>query len=246
MARFTLRFFCKNLMRKLEVNLVIPSLSMHEAMKVTEEAYYQNATEKFPLFLMLCGFGDDNESWLTQGNLQALCDKHRIAAASIGGEDKWYLDSNPLDNWHTLLEQELPDFLYGNFAKLDRTKKPVICGVSMGGFGALWNGLNSPQRYSGIVALSPATRPDGYWRDEEKFPSLKTLFLQARGRLPYIRLAIGDQDFITAPSHELDDWLAEEGFGVRYDFVPGYGHNWDFWRVYMDVILTDMKNQGIL
>lgn len=246
MARYTIRFFSKCLMRKTEVHLVVPSLDMHSAMKESDEAFYQHDTEKYPLFLMLCGFGDDNEGWLTQGNLQSLCDKHRIAAVSIGGEDKWYLDSSPLESWHTLLEQELPDFLYGNFAKLDRSKKPVICGVSMGGFGALWNGLASPRRYSAIIALSPATRPDGDLNDEARFPSLKTLFLQSKGALPYVHLAVGDQDFILSPSRQLDEWLEENKIGVRYAFVPGYGHSWDFWRVHMDRVLSEMKNQGIV
>lgn len=246
MARYTVRFFSKSLMRKTEVHVVIPSLSMQTAMQVTDARYYQNDNEKFPLFLMLSGFGDDNESWLTQGNLQGLCDQYRIAAVSIGGEDKWYLNSSPIDNWHTLLEQELPDFLFGQFAKLDSSKKPIICGVSMGGFGALWNGLSNPEAYSGIIAMSPATRADGYMNDEEKFPSLKTLFLQSKGKLPYVSLSIGGNDFIVNPTRELDAWLEENQIGVRYRFVPGYPHSWDFWRIDIEDVLTEMKDRHII
>lgn len=246
MAVFTVRFFSKSLMRKTEVHVVIPSLALHTAMQVRDPEFYQNDTEKYPLFLMLSGFSDDNEAWLMSGNLQGLCDKYRIAAVSIGGEDKWYLDSTPIDNWHTLLEQELPDFLYGQFAKLDRSKKPVICGVSMGGFGALWNGLTSPERYSAVIAMSPAIRPDGYMNDESRFPSLKTLLLQHRDALPHIDLSIGDQDFIINPSREFDAWLEENQLGVRYHIVPGYAHSWDFWRVHIENVLADLKNRSII
>lgn len=246
MAVYTVRFFSKSLLRKTEVHVVIPSLVLHTAMRVQDPEYYQNDTEKYPLFLMLSGFSDDNQAWLMSGDLQGLCDKYRIAAVSVGGEDKWYLDSSPIDNWHTFLEQELPDFLYGQFAKLDRSKKPVICGVSMGGFGALWNGLTSPDRYSAIIALSPSTRPDGLFNDESRFPSLKTLLLQCKENMPYTHLAIGEQDFIIEPTREFDAWLAENQIGTRYHFVPGYPHSWDFWRVYMNDVLADMKSKNIM
>lgn len=246
MAVYTVRFFSKSLMRKTEVNVVIPSLAMHEAMQVTDPEYYQHSDDKYPLFLALSGFGDDNQAWLTNGNLQALCDKYRIAAACIGGEDKWYLNASPIDNWSNLLEQELPDFLYGQFAKLDRSRKPAICGVSMGGFGALWNGMSKPDHYSAIIAMSPATRPDGFLNDESRFASLKTLFLRTKGQLPYVSLSIGENDFIIQPTRELDDWLEENGIGIRYHIAPGHAHNWDFWRISIEDVLTDMKTRNII
>lgn len=246
MALYTVRFLSKCLMRKVEVKVVIPSLNLQAAMQQQDKAFYQHDTEKFPLFLMLSGFSDDNDSWVMNGGLQNLCDKYRIAAVSVGGEDKWYLDSSPIDSWHTLLEQELPDFLYGQFAKLDSSKKPIICGVSMGGYGALWNGMTNPDCYSAIIALSPATRPDGPLNDESRFASLKTLFSQTKGKLPYVNLCIGENDFIIAPSREFDRWLEENQIGVRYNIIPGYDHSWDFWRVQIEDVLADMKNRSII
>lgn len=241
MARFDIHFFSKSLLRRVEVKLVIPSLVLHTAMRVQDPMFYQHDGEKFPLFLMLNGFSDDADGWLTGVGLQELCDKHRIAAVSFGGENKWYLDSSPIDSWHTFVEQELPDFLYGEFAKLDSGKKPVICGVSMGGFGALWNGMTSPDRYSAIIALSPATKADGYLADDEKYPPLRKLFLDTKGKLPCTYIAIGEQDFIAQPSHEFDSWLEANEIGVRYRFVPGYAHSWDFWRVQIEDALAELK-----
>lgn len=246
MAKFTVRFFSKSLLRKTEVNVVIPTLALHTAMQVQDPAYYQHSTEKFPLFLMLHGFGDDNDGWMTECNLQSLCDRYRIAAVTVSGENKWYLNASPIDNWHTFLEQELPDFLYGQFAKLDSDRKPVICGVSMGGFGALWNGMTSPEKYSAIVAMSPATRPDGDLNDESRFPSLRTLFLDTKGKLPYTYLTVGEQDFIIQPSREFDAWLEENEIGVRYKFVPGYDHSWNFWRVQIEDVCAQLKSRHII
>lgn len=246
MARFDVHFFSKSLLRKVEVKLVIPTLSLQTAMQVQDPCYYQNSGETFPLFLLLCGFSDDNDGWLSGASLQELCNRHRIAAVSIGGENKWYLNASPIDNWHTFLEQELPDFLYGQFSKLDSGKKPVICGVSMGGFGALWNGLSAPERYSAIAALSPALKPDGYLADEEKYPPLKKLFTETKATRPFTYIAIGENDFIVKPSREFDAWLEEHEIGVRYRFVPGYAHDWNFWRVQIEDVLAELKHCRII
>ena len=116
MARFNLRFVSKSLLRKVEVNLVIPSLDLHGAIAEKNPRHYRDSDKKYPLIILLSGFGDDNEAWLLQTNISALCAEYGVAVALIGGENKWYLDQSPIDGWHTFIEDELPDFLYGNFS----------------------------------------------------------------------------------------------------------------------------------
>ncbi len=244
MARYNLRFLSKHLLRRTEVNLVIPSLDLHGAISQKDENYYQNSTERFPLIIALSGFGDDNEAWTRNTDVVALCDKYRVAVAMVSGENKWYLDSSPVDNWHSFLSKELPDFLFGNFSKLDPGRL-VLAGVSMGGYGALHNGLKDPEKYSAILSLSPAIRPENYI-DEEKVGSLKTLFLDAKDRLPYIYLAIGDQDFIFEQSAQFDAWLQENIPGVQYRIVPGYGHVWPLWASELEKFLQALKIRELI
>jgi len=241
MAKFSIRFVSKYLLRKTEVNLVIPSLDLHGVIAEKNERYYRESTKKYPLVILLSGFGDDNEAWLCQTNLLALCAEYGFAAALIGGEDKWYLDYSPIEGWHSFIEKELPDFLYGNFSMLDESRLPVIGGVSMGGYGALYNALKSPEKYSAVMALSPATKPDDMV-DEKLHGSLKELFLKAKGRLPYIYLSVGDKDFIYEVSKELDEWLTDNAIGVNYSFIEGYAHSWDLWRIEAVKFLKQLKN----
>ncbi len=244
MARYNLRFLSKYLLRRTEVNLIIPSLDLHGAISQKEDCYYQNSTERFPLILAMSGFGDDNEAWVRNTDVVALCDQYRVAVAMISGENKWYVDSSPIDSWHSFISKELPDFLLGNFAKLDPSRV-MLAGVSMGGYGALYNGLKNPEQYSAIFAFSPAIKPDGYI-DEQEIGSLKELFLAAKERLPYICLGIGDKDFIFQQSMEFDGWLQENVPGVRYRVIPGYGHTWDLWAMELKNFLQALKdNQQI-
>ncbi len=244
MARYNLRFLSKHLLRRTEVNLVIPSLDLHGAISQKDDCYYQNSTERFPLIIALSGFGDDNEAWLRNTDVVALCDKYRVAAAMVSGENKWYLDTSPVDNWHSFLSKELPDFLFGNFSKLDPSRR-MLAGVSMGGYGALYNGLKDPEKYSAVLSLSPAIRPESYI-DEEKVGTLKELFAEAKEQLPYIYLAIGDKDFIFDQSKVFNSWLQENIPGVAYRIVEGYGHTWDLWAKELECFLQTLKNKNLI
>ncbi len=244
MARYNLRFLSKHLLRRTEVNLIIPSLDLHGAIANQDQRYYQNSTERFPLIIALSGFGDDNEAWIRHTEITALCDKYRVAVAMIGGENKWYLDASPVDNWHSFISKELPDFLFGNFAKLDPSCL-MLAGVSMGGYGALYNGLKNPGNYKAILSLSPALRPEGFMT-EEKVGTLRDLFLAAKEQLPPIHLAIGDKDFIFDQSAQFSAWLQENIPGVQYRILPGYGHTWDLWAAELAVFLQEMKAQSII
>ena len=245
MARFNVRFMSKALLRKTEVNVIIPSLDLHGALSNKNPQYYREGGKKYPLILLLSGFGDDGEGWILNSEISSLCDEYGVAAAMIGGENKWYLDFSATDNFHAYISEELPDFLYGNFALLDRHIKPVIGGVSMGGYGALYNLLKSPANYSAAMALSPAVKPDDII-DESKYGTLKELFSAANGKLPPLYLAVGDKDFIYRPSCEFNEWLKANVAGASYRFVEGYGHSWDLWRLEIKNFLDMLRDKKII
>lgn len=244
MARINIRFLSKCLLRKTEVNLILPTLGLHDAVRNENPNYYCEDTQAYPLLILLSGFGDDNETWIAHTDILSLCDEYRVAAALVSGEDKWYVNSSPVDQWHSYLTEELPDFLFGTFSKLDR-RRMILGGVSMGGYGALYNGLKCPEKYQAILALSPALKPDNYIR-EKTVGTLKELFLSAKGKLPPVYLSAGDGDFIYKTSSEFNDWLKENETGVEYNFVKGYGHSWDLWRLEIVRFLERMKEKNIV
>lgn len=245
MGNFTFRFLSKSLLRKLEVNLVIPSLNLNTAMREKNSRYYQEDEKKYPLLILLSGFSDDNDAWLLKSDIQQLCDEYQVAAAFISGENKWYLNVSPIDNWSTLINEELPDFLYGNFKKLDEKLPLILGGVSMGGYGALYNGLKQPQKYSALLALSPGIRPDASF-SEEVHGNLRDMFLKERNNLPFIYLAVGTKDFIIEPSIEFDLWLKENEFDVRYRFAEGFDHSWKLWQLEIEKFLKELRIKKII
>ena len=130
---------------------------------------------------MIClnGFGDNEDALLRYTHIDELCEKNNVAAVFINGENKFYLNQGQLDNYYDLVEEDILDFLYGNFTNLSKEAPLIITGISMGGYGALYHYINNPEKYSYCFALSPATKPDTM--DEEKY-GLRNHFLRVKGK----------------------------------------------------------------
>ena len=59
MARYTIDFYSKSLLRRVKIQLIIPSLNLTQTLRNPDENYYQNRKETFPLMICLYGFGDN-------------------------------------------------------------------------------------------------------------------------------------------------------------------------------------------
>ena len=245
MARYSIDFYSKALLRKINIRVTIPSLNLQETLKNKDEQFYENRRdEKFPLIVALCGFGEDQVSWQTNTQIESLCEKHRCAAVYINGENKWYLNHGPLLDYYDLVERDVLDFVYGNFANLSREKPLIILGNSMGGYGALYHYLKNVDKYQACVALSPATKPD--YLDESKYGTLKDLFLENKGKKMNVYLIFGEKYFIIDASHEFDEFLKENEVGVRYIFRPDYDHSWLMWKDEIFRVFDYLNKEGLI
>ena len=52
-------------------------------------------------------------------------------------------------------------------------------------------------------------------------------------QLPEFFFACGDKDFVLNNVRKAKDYLGDLGYKVSYEEVPGYGHEWDFWDLYI-------------
>lgn len=74
--------------------------------------------------------------------------------------------------WATIttifLNHELPEFVEAYFPISDSPKDRYIAGLSMGGYGALLHGIENPDRYSAIGALSPPYSRKRIWKAKRR------------------------------------------------------------------------------
>lgn len=241
MALLTVDFHTRSLARKTKMDVFIPSLNLAGCMRNQDPNYYQNHRETYPLIIFLHGFGDNEKGWQTNTQILKLCEDKKIAACFINGENNWYLDMGPISNYYALLEEEIPDFLYGNFSCLSKEQPLVIAGVSMGGYGALYHYIRNVDKYTACVALSPALKPDRY--DETKFGTLRELFLESKGKPLNIYLSVGEADFIIDSSRQFNDFLISNDFGVEYKFIPNRDHSWYTWTQEVSAVMEYLENK---
>ena len=241
MALLTVEFHTKALARRTKMDVFIPSLNLGGCLKNQDVNYYQNNHETYPLMIFLHGFGDNEKAWQTNSQILKICEDKKIAACFLNGENKWFLNMGPIENYYSLVEEEVLDFLYGNFSCLSKDKPLVIAGVSMGGYGALYHYIKNVDKYAACVALSPALRPDRL--DESKFGTLRELFLEAKGKELNVYLSVGENDFIIDSSREFNEFLISNDLGVEYKFIPNKDHSWYTWAQEIFDVMKYLENK---
>ena len=243
MARFTLDFYSKSLYRRFEVNLIIPSLNLGGTIQNKDKEYYQHRETKDPLLICFNGFGDNEKAWINNSHIDELCEKNGVAAVFINGQNKFYLNQGPLDNYYDLVEEDILDFLYGNFTNLSKEAPLFIAGVSMGGYGALYHYINNVDKYAYCFAFSPATKPD--MMDEETY-GLRNQFLKVKGQKLNCYISVGEKDFIIEASKRLNNHLKENEIDAEYKIIPNFDHSWSLWREEVVEMFNTLKTKGLI
>lgn len=90
-------------------------------------------------------------------NLMGLAEDNNMIIVTVGGENKWYGESNRTkDCYQTMIARDLLNFMRSTFHISENREDIMIGGFSMGGFGALVTGLAHPDKFGRIFALEPA------------------------------------------------------------------------------------------
>ena len=160
------------------------------------------------------------------------------------------------DYYARFIGQELVEFTRATFNLSTRREDTYIAGLSMGGFGALVNGLRNMDTFSHIAAFSAALIKDrilGAMQEpgHDFFTRAQycTLFglqkvadfegcswdydalARAAASLqdkPRIYMACGTEDGLFAANTAYRDLLEAQGFPVTWRQASG-GHDWNFW-----------------
>ena len=260
MAFATMNFFSKSLMRTVPINVVIP----------TDKMVFpgQPAPEKkpFKLMILLHGILGSYVDWVNGTRIQALASDKNICVVMPSGDNKFYCDSELSgDKYGTFIAKDLVEFMRDTFPISDKREDTIIAGLSMGGFGALVNGLRNPDTFGYIAALSSALIKEGILtsvnENSHDFFTRRqygTIFgvedvadyegsvndyealaknLAGKDNMPSIYMACGTEDFLFSKNVAYKDLLTELGYDLTWECGPGV-HNWAFWDAYIEKALN--------
>jgi enterochelin esterase-like enzyme len=205
-----------------------------------------------PLVILLHGVHGSHWAWSIKGGAhrtaQRLINQGRIpplvlAMPSDGlrGDGSGYLPF-PNQNIEKWIVEDVPRAVARGAACLSGKSPLFLCGLSMGGFGALRIGAKYPALYRGISGHSSVTHFEQMLKFVEKGLALHTpaqdcsvleAMLRHRATLPPIRFDCGTEDSLLKHNRQLHRDLEAHGIAHHYEEFPG-GHDWNYWSAHLE------------
>lgn len=210
----------------------------------------------WPTLYLLHGYSGARNDWLRNSRIETLAAQYGIAVIMPEGGNRFWVD-NPETGISSgrLLGEELITVTRAMFNLSDRREDTLIGGLSMGGYGAIRNGLKYHDTFSTILAFSSALIttayangdfdkatemgvPSGYYRHvfgpKEQVPGSDMDPAALAGKClgknaPALFMACGSEDFLFSRNLELHDALAAMGYPHEWWVEPGV-HDFDFWN----------------
>lgn len=270
MAFIQMSILSKSLMRTVPVNVILP------ADKMVFPGMPEPPEKPFKTLYLLHGVFGSYIDWVNGTRIQRYAEEHDLAVVMPSGDNAFYVDQPGANNYYgEFVGKELVELTRKMFPLSRKREDTFIGGLSMGGYGAMRNGLKYWENFGCIVALSGAllvedvakrTNDDPFFLnrrdyaeacfgdlskilDSDKNPKYLVRQLKKEGRpIPRIYMACGDADSLLPANQDMAAFLKEQGADVTFEVGPG-AHEWDFWDTYIrkaiEWLPTDKVSQGM-
>lgn len=264
MALIQVNYVSSVLQRTVSLQVILPVDKLTPDGKLMEE-------KQFKTLYLLHGYWGNHTDWVSGTRIQRWAEERDLAVVMPAGDNAFYVDRPATNNCYgQFIGEELVEVTRRMFPLSRKREDTFIGGLSMGGFGALRNGLKYHDTFSAIISFSGVLQMfealdhspnqadipfmEGIFGDLEKAaksdnnPSVLAKALAGRKDLPKIYIACGTEDFIYTHSRDARVFLESCGFQVTYEEGPG-DHNWDFWDTYikkaLDWLPLGSSSQGL-
>ena len=241
---------CKSLQRRTSISVILPADNIH-FLQDTEEVVPQ----PYKTLYLLHGLYGSDDIFLANTSIQKFAEDHGIAIVIPCGENSFYVDNEKAHAYYgEYVGRELLDITRNIFPLSHKREDTFIAGFSMGGYGAIRNGLKYSQNFSKIGMISPALITEdivGYADDdnvlrsrdfyESVFGNLEEIkgsdkdpkyLIETCDDIPDIYMACGIDDFLFENAANFYKYLREKNIGAQ--FVGDEGeHTWEFCDKYI-------------
>lgn len=236
---------CKSLQRRTSISVILPSDNLH---------FLQDREEIVPqpyrtLYLLHGLYGSD-DIFLANTSIQKFAEDYGIAIVISCGENSFYVDHEKSHRFYgKYVGQELLDITRNIFPLSDKREDTFIAGFSMGGYGAIRNGLKYCQNFSKIGMISAAlitedivdyTDDSNVLRSRDFYESIfgdlneiknsdknPKYLIETCEDIPDIFMACGNDDFLLEKNIDFYDFLKSKNIDAEFIQAPGE-HNWEF------------------
>ena len=150
MAVMQVDFVSQCLMRTVTIKVILP---LDKIAKMNGEKAY--VPEKFTTLYLLHGMLGNHTDWIDGTRIQRWAQEKNLAVVMPAGENRFYVD-NPREGAYfgEYIGRELVEMTRKMFPLSEKREDTFIAGLSMGGYGAIRNGLKYHKTFSHIAGLS--------------------------------------------------------------------------------------------
>lgn len=259
MAFIQADFFSESFMRTVTIHAIVP------VDKVFEPGKKKRERKPFKTLYLLHGIYGNYTDWITGTRIMRWAQDRNLAVILPSGENHFYIDCEKSNEFYgKFIGEELVQVTRDLFYLSDKREDTFIAGLSMGGYGAIRNGLKYHNTFGCIAGLSSALVLEkamnsvdgeeiplidrrsfyesvfgdpGKLKGSDKDCKALALKLKQEGkRIPKIYLACGSEDFLLRENLDFRDFLKENGIDVTFVEAPG-AHEWDFWDTHIKKVL---------
>lgn len=258
MALIQANFMSGSLMRTVPVNIILP------VDKLAFSGTVPKAATAYKTLYLLHGIFGNYTDWVSGTNIQRWAEEKDLAVVMPSGDNMFYVDQKESLNYYgEFIGRELVELTRRTFPLSCRREDTFIAGLSMGGYGAMRNGLKYHDTFGCIAGLSSAMVVDDLEmrtndtpvtiqrrdfaesifgdlskaKDSDLNPKwLVEKLKEQQAKLPKMYLACGTEDSLLNANREMRDYLRDAGVDVTYEEGPG-GHEWDFWNRYIKRVI---------
>ena len=136
MALLEVNFFSKALMRPVTMNVILPA----------DKVFFEEETEEdekpFKTLYLLHGVMGNYTDWVTGTCIKRWAEEKNLAVVMPSGANMFYMDHPEVnENYSEFIGKELVKITRRMFPLSHKKEDTFIAGLSMGGYGAIRNGL---------------------------------------------------------------------------------------------------------
>jgi len=258
MALVQATYFSKALARNVTITAVIP------ASKMVFPGTPLPEKKPFKTLYLLHGILGNHADWITGSRIRMLAEENNLAVIMPSGENSFYVDDEARGNmFGEFIGVDLVEATREIFRLSDKREDTFIAGLSMGGYGAIRNGLKYCDTFSHVAGLSsalvtyraPEATEDAPFRfgkrsyfeaifgdldklrESDKDPEGVLKIIKAQGKpVPKMYMACGTEDSLVDVNRRYRDFLISEGVDLKYEEGPG-AHDWKFWDTYIEKVI---------
>ena len=241
MALIQVNYLSKALFRIVPLNVILPV----DKFDADTDTYLQKADRRYKTLYLLHGLLGNYTDWVSRTRIQMWAEEKNLAVVMPSGDNAFYFKSRtPWTDYETFIGKELVEMTRRMFPLSDQREDTFIAGLSMGGYGALRNGIVFSDTFGYTAGLSAALHLFDDLSEEADIGLFENLaaasetnlnpkiavreMLQEKRPVPKFYIACGRQDDLMKANEDFRDFLRANGADVTWD-EDDHGHDWDFW-----------------